>query len=116
MSVEQYQRIVNSLDKEIADLEKKKATADKKSADERKKAAGVTISKNASASIINNKLREIERHEDVARKAAQESADIQKKIADKRSKRNDAYLKLQKEQQNEKKKEQQEQQRTILNK
>lgn len=32
MSVEQYQRTVNSLDKEIADLEKKKATADIKSA------------------------------------------------------------------------------------
>jgi hypothetical protein len=60
-------------------------------------------------------MREIERHEDAARKAAQESADLQNKIADKRSKRNDAYLKLQKEQQNEKKKEQQEQQRTILN-
>jgi hypothetical protein len=52
MGVEQYQRIVNSLDKEIADLEKKKATFDKKSADEQKKAAGVSISKNASVSII----------------------------------------------------------------
>lgn len=30
MSVEQYQRTVNSLDKEIADLEKKKSAADKK--------------------------------------------------------------------------------------
>ena len=29
MSVEQYQRTVNSLDKEIAELEKKKAVADK---------------------------------------------------------------------------------------
>ena len=33
MSVEQYQRAVNSLDKEIADLEKKKAVADKKAQD-----------------------------------------------------------------------------------
>lgn len=31
MSVAQYQRIVNSLDKDIADLEKKKAVAEKKS-------------------------------------------------------------------------------------
>ncbi len=29
MSSEQYQRMVNSFDKEIADLEKKKATKDK---------------------------------------------------------------------------------------
>jgi hypothetical protein len=32
MSVEQYQRSVNSLDKDIAGLEKKKAEADKKCA------------------------------------------------------------------------------------
>lgn len=115
MSAEQYQKTVNSLDKEIADLEKKKAAADKKSADEQKKAASVSISKNASASTIKSKMREIDRHEDAARKASQESADLQKKIADKRSKRNDAYLKLQKEQQNERKKEQKEQQRNITN-
>ena len=30
MSVDYYQRIVNGLDKEIADLEKKQASADKK--------------------------------------------------------------------------------------
>lgn len=30
MSIEQYQRTVNSLDKDIADLEKKKAALDKK--------------------------------------------------------------------------------------
>lgn len=36
MSVEQYQRMVNSLDKEIADLEKKKADVDKKVADAQK--------------------------------------------------------------------------------
>lgn len=115
MSTEQYQKTVNSLDKEIADLEKKKAAADKKSADEQKKAASVSISKNASATTIKSKMREIDRHEDAARKASQESADLQKKIADKRSKRNDAYLKLQKEQQNERKKEQKEQQRNITN-
>ena len=48
MSVEQYQRTVNNLDKEIANLEKKKAAADKKAASEAKKAAGISISKNAS--------------------------------------------------------------------
>lgn len=104
MSVDYYQRIVNSLDKEIADLEKKKASADKKAADEQKKAASVTISKNASASTIKSKMNQIARHNDASNKAASESADFTKKIADKRKKRNDAYLRLQKEQQSEQKK------------
>lgn len=113
MSVEQYQRAVNTLDKEIADLEKKKAVADKKSADEQKRAASVSISKNASAATVRSKMSEIQRHEASARKAAEESADIQKNIADKRVKRNDAYLRLQKEQEAEQKKSQREQQRMI---
>lgn len=104
MSVDYYQRIVNGLDKEIADLEKKQASADKKAADEKKKAASVTISKNASASTIKSKMNQIARYNDASNKATIESADLAKKIADKRKKRNDAYLKLQKEQQNEQKK------------
>lgn len=103
MSVDQYQRTVNSLDKEIAELERKKAAADKKAADEAKKAAGVSISKNASASTIKSKMNEIERHNNASNKASADSADYAKKIADKRQKRNDAYLKLQKEQQREQK-------------
>jgi len=104
MSVDYYQRIVNGLDKEIADLEKKQASADKKAADEKKKAASVTISKNASASTKKSKMNQIARYNDASNKATSESADLAKKIADKRKKRNDAYLKLQKEQQNEQKK------------
>lgn len=104
MSVDYYQRIVNGLDKEIADLEKKQASADKKAADEKKKAASVTISKNASASTVKSKMNQIARYNDASNKATSESADLAKKIADKRKKRNDAYLKLQKEQQNEQKK------------
>ena len=104
MSVDYYQRIVNGLDKEIADLEKKQAFADKKAAAEKKKAASVTISKNASASTIKSKMNQIARYNDASNKATSESADLAKKIADKRKKRNDAYLKLQKEQQNEQKK------------
>lgn len=113
MSIEQYQRMVNSLDKDIADLEKKKAAADKKATDEHKKATNVNISPNASASTIKSKMSEIQRHETMARKASEESADLQKKIAEKRTKRNDAYLKLQRDQQNENKKYQKEQQRII---
>jgi predicted ribosome quality control (RQC) complex YloA/Tae2 family protein len=47
MSIEQYQRTVNALDKDIADLEKKKAALDKKAAEEQRKAANITINKNA---------------------------------------------------------------------
>lgn len=104
MSVDQYQRSVNSLDKDIADLEKKKAAVDKKAADEKSKANGISWSKNASDSMIKSKMRQIESHNKAALKAQAESADLQKKIADKRKKRNDAYTRLQKEQQTEQKK------------
>lgn len=103
MSIDQYQRTVNSLDKDIADLEKRKAVADKKAADEAKRANNVTISKNASAATVRSKQREIERHKAASNKAAAESADYAKKIADKRTRRNSAYQKLQKEQQKEQK-------------
>jgi len=99
MSVEQYQRTVNSLDKEIADLEKKRATAEKKAAEANKKAASVSISKNASVATIKSKLRQIENYKADAVKASSESASLTKQIADKRKKRNDAAVHLQKEEQ-----------------
>jgi hypothetical protein len=103
MSIEQYQRTVNSLDKEIADLEKKKSDYDKKSSDARKNAARVNISKSASESTKKSKLRQMEQYNAAVRKAESESASLSGKIADKRKRRNDAYLKLQKETQNEQK-------------
>lgn len=90
MSVDQYQRTVNSLDKEIAALEKKEA--------------GISISKNASALTIRSKMRQAEGYRSNYIKASKESADLQGKIADKRKKRNDAYMRLQKEEQMEQKK------------
>lgn len=104
MSVDQYQRRVNSLDKDIAELEKKKASADKKAADEEKKANSISWSKNASLSTIKNRMNQIDTHNKAAMKARKESADLQKKIAGKRQKRNDATAHLQKEQRNEQKK------------
>ena len=104
MSADQYQRTVNSLDKDIADLEKKKAAADKKAADEESKANGISWSKKASDSTIKSKLRQIESHKNAALRAQDESAGLQKKIADKRQKRNDANARLQKEQEREQKK------------
>lgn len=104
MSVSQYQNRVNAFDKEIADLEKKKAAVDKKAADEEAKAARVSWTKNASASTIKSKMNQIETHNKAANKARSDSADLAKKIADKRQKRNDAYKQLQKEEQSEQKK------------
>ncbi len=106
MSVEQYQRTVNSLDKEIADLENKKAAKDKLYADLQNKIVSVqkSITKNSSQSTISNKMRQIASYESDKAKRIKESAEFSKKIADKKKKRNDAYLKLQKENQNEKKK------------
>lgn len=104
MSVAQYQRTVNTLDKEIAELEIKKAAADKKAADAKQKAARVLIGKNDSVTTVNSKMRQKENYENTANKALTESADLSKKIADKRKKRNDASARLQKEQQNEQKK------------
>ena len=106
MSSEQYQRTVNSLDKEIADLEKKKAAKDKEVATLQGKinALKKSINNHTSASTLNSKMRQIATHESDQAKKSQDSAELGKKIAEKRKKRAEAYLKLQKEQQNEQKK------------
>lgn len=104
MGIKQLQRNVNNFDKEIAELEKKKAKEDKTAAENRKKAANVNISKNSTESTIRRKMRQIESYESIAIKSEDASADYSKKIADKRILRNEAYLKLQKEEQKEKKK------------
>lgn len=106
MSIDQCQRTVNSLDKEIADLEKKKAAKDKDCADLQSKinSAQKSITKHSSQSTVNSKTRQIASYESDKAKKSKESAELGKKIADKRKKRSEAYLKLQKEQQNEQKK------------
>lgn len=104
MSIEQYQRTVNSLDNDIVSLEKKKAAADKKAADEESKAAKVHWSKNASEATIKSKRRQIESYSNASNKAKAESAELGKKLSDKKKKRNDVYARLQKEQQSMQKK------------
>lgn len=106
MSVDQYQRSVNSLDKEIAALEKKKSDVDKKSAELSKKIndTAKSITSRTSASMAQSKLKQISGWEGDRAKKSAESAELGKKIADKRQKRNEAYLKLQKAQQDEQKK------------
>lgn len=106
MSVEQYQRNVNTLDKEIATLEKKKAEADKKCADIQSKINSIQkgITSRTSATMAANKQKQIASLQAEYAKKMASSADVGKKISDKRQKRNDAYLKLQKAQQEEQKK------------
>lgn len=61
MSIEQYQRAVNSLDKEIADIEKKKSMADKRCAEIQGKINSIqkSITKNTSDSMKRNKMNQI---------------------------------------------------------
>ena len=65
MSVEQYQKSVNGLDKEIADLEKKKAAKDSEVATLKGKinSAQKSITKNTSQTILNSKMRQISGYE-----------------------------------------------------
>lgn len=106
MSIEQYQRTVNTLDKEIADLEKKRAGLDSKCADLKKKIgdAEIAIRKTKSASTVKSKLNQISTWQKEESRKASESANIGKKISEKRTKRNDAYKKMQKAQLDEEKK------------
>lgn len=98
MSVEQYQRIVNNLDKEIADLEKKKASADIKCSEMQRKTNSIqnSITKNTSSSMLKNKMNQINSLQNKYAQENKKGADFGNKIAEKRKKRNDAYLKLQK--------------------
>lgn len=106
MSVVQYQKNVNNLDKEITDLEKKKAAKDKEVAALQGKINSTqkSITKNTSQSTLNNKLKQIASYQSDMAKKTNDSAELGNKIADKKKKRADAYLKLQKEQQAEQKK------------
>lgn len=103
MSVEQAQRTVNGLDKEIAALEKKKLAKDKDCAKLQDKINSIrkSITKHTPQSTLNSKMRQISSYNSELVRKSKESVELGQKIADKRKKRSDAYLKLQKEQQNE---------------
>ena len=82
MSSEQYQRTVNSLDKEIVDLEKKKAAKDKEVATLQGKINTLkkSINSHTSASTLNNKMRRIATHESDQAKKSQDSAELGKRL------------------------------------
>ncbi|MGI6154266.1 MAG: toll/interleukin-1 receptor domain-containing protein [Christensenellaceae bacterium] len=107
MSAEMTRRSLNQLDNDIAALEKKSAELGRKEAAARGNVSRTMkgIPKNASATTLRSKQSQIDRYNSEANKAARDKADIDIKIADKRKKRNETVLKLQKEESEERKKE-----------
>lgn len=99
MSVEQTRRNLNQLDKELSDLEKKLAEETKKEASKTKRINDTqkSITKNTSASTRQTKMRQIQGYQNDLVKITSSKADINKKIAEKRRKRADTAVKLQKE-------------------
>jgi hypothetical protein len=106
MSVDMYQRSVNTLDKEIASLEQKKAGIDKDYANLQQKISSTNRSINAhtAPSSAASKYSQISNLTDQSSKKSIESAKLAQQIADKRKRRNDEYVKLQKAQTDENKK------------
>jgi len=99
MSLNQAQRTLNQIDKEIVGLEKKMSELSKIEADKNRKINETQrgITKNTSASMAQSKMRQIDRYQKELTKIISDKADVNKKLADKRKKRADAEAKLQKE-------------------
>ena len=99
MSTEQTRRTLNQIDKELADLEKKLAELTKKEADKSKRIYDVqrSITKNTSPSIASSKLRQIQGYQSEIARAIKDKANINKTIAEKRRRRTDIAIKLQRE-------------------
>jgi vacuolar-type H+-ATPase subunit I/STV1 len=99
MSFNQTQRALNQIDKDIADLEKKMADLARKEADKTKRIVDIqrSITKNTSASMLQSKMRQIDGYQKELAKIISDKADVNKKLADKRKKRADVTVKLQKE-------------------
>ena len=105
MSVNQYQKVVNDLDKEIIKLEEKRVVIESDIAKKRERITSIqnSINKNTSQSILNTKLRQIKSLEADITKKTKESVELSSKMANKRKRLVEANKKLQKEQQLEQK-------------
>ena len=103
MSVSQYQRNVNSLDKEISDLSEKKSTVDKDCAALQKKIANARkdLTRTKSPSTISSKNKQISYWLSELAKKQDSSANYEKQIAQRMERRNAAYQKLQRASANE---------------
>lgn len=99
MSIEMYQRNVNKLDAEIENLEKKKFEFDRKVSNTQSKISSIerSITKRTSSTMLNSKIRQIDSLKRNIVRYSKNSADLNKKIVDKRKRRNEQYLKLQHE-------------------
>lgn len=99
MSVDQTRRALSQLDNELAALEKKLAELAKKEAEKTKRIndTQISITKNTSPSMLQSKMRQIQGYNNELVRIASDKADTNKKIADKRKKRADTAVKLQKE-------------------
>ena len=108
MSVSMYQNNVNRLDKEIAELETKKAKLEAECANLQSRILSVekTITQNTSLSLRQSKQRQIDGYNRDITKKEKDSADLGRKIADKRNRKLDEQMKLQKAQEQENKKQQ----------
>lgn len=106
MSIDQTRRTLNQLDKDIVSLEKKMTDEVVKEADRTKKINDIqkSITKITSSSAVQSKLRQIQGLQNDLVRISQSKADINKKIADKRKKRSETFIKLQKEESDEAKK------------
>lgn len=106
MNVSYFQNKVNQLDKEIADLEKKIAAESKIEADKSSKILSTqkSITKNTSASTLSMKMRQIEGFNRDMTRSQQKRAELQKKLAEKRSQRARYAIDLQREMEKENKK------------
>jgi len=98
--------IVSQLQREIERLQYKLANAAKYEASKSKQIAQIqkSITKNTSQSMLNSKMRSIERLQDDVVKLKDKRADINKKLADKTSKLHATQSKLSAEQENEQQK------------
>jgi hypothetical protein len=97
----QTQKEINQLDKEIATLEKKRANIEQKEADRTKKInntnKSITKNTSTSASTVSSKLKQIQGYQSEIVKLSKEKADITNKLAEKRKRRTDKAIELQKE-------------------
>lgn len=85
MSISSLQNQVERLQREIGDLQEKLSRATKKEADAAGKIAQVQrgMSGRISPSQLENKIRELSRHQDDAARAQKEQADLNKRLGDK---------------------------------
>lgn len=106
MSVEQARRNLNRINKDIASIENKLAAETKNEAGKNKRINDIqkSINKNTSLSMLQSKTRQMQGYQNDLVNILSKKSDLNKKLADKRSKLSDATLKLQKEEQQEAKK------------